>query len=103
MSDEQPPEKYRVIRLLASGGMGEVFLAKQLGPAGFSRRVVIKKILRHLASDQSFIDMFLNEARLAARLSHPNIVQVFELSQEEGTWFVAMEYVDGKSLAAIQD
>ncbi|MFZ5470793.1 MAG: serine/threonine protein kinase [Myxococcota bacterium] len=94
--------KYRVVSLLASGGMGEVFLARQEGPAGFAKTVVVKKILRHLASDQSFIDMFVNEARLAALLTHHNIAQIFELGQEDDTWFIAMEYVHGKSLRAIR-
>ncbi len=94
--------KYKVISLLATGGMGEVFLARHEGPAGFSKTVVVKRILRHLAYDQSFIDMFLNEARLAALLSHHNIVQIFELGQEDDTWFIAMEYVHGRSMRAIQ-
>src|SRR5205823_15041286 len=94
--------KYRVIQLLATGGMGEVLLARHEGPAGFAKTVVVKKILRHLAHDQSFIDMFLNEARLAAQLTHPNIVQIFELGQEEDTWFIAMEYVHGRSLRVIK-
>lgn len=90
--------RYRLLKLLATGGMGEVFLARQEGPAGFSKAVVIKRILRHLASDQSFIDLFLNEARLAALLQHPNIVQVFGLEHEDNAWFIAMEHVHGRSL-----
>jgi len=93
--------RYRLLSLLATGGMGEVFLARQEGPGGFSREVVVKRILRHLAQDQGFIDLFLNEARLAARLQHPNIVQVFGLEHEEDTWFIAMEYVHGRSLRAV--
>ncbi len=90
--------RYRLLKLLATGGMGEVFLARQEGPAGFSKTVVIKRILRHLARDQGFIDLFLNEARLAALLQHPHIAQVFGLEHEGGTWFIAMEYVHGRSL-----
>ncbi|MBK7857994.1 MAG: serine/threonine protein kinase [Archangiaceae bacterium] len=93
--------KYRLLQLLATGGMGEVFLARQDGPAGFSKTVVIKRILRHLATDQSFVDMFVNEARLAGQLQHPNIVQIFELGHEGDDWFIAMEYVHGRSLHAI--
>ncbi len=92
--------KYRLLQLLATGGMGEVFLARQDGPAGFSKTVVIKRILRHLATDQSFVDMFVNEARLAGVLQHPNIVQIFELGHEGDDWFIAMEYVHGRSLHA---
>lgn len=93
--------RYRLLKLLATGGMGEVFLARQEGPAGFTKTVVIKRILRHLASDQGFIDLFLNEARLAAQLQHPNIAQVFGLETEANTWFISMEYVHGRSLRAV--
>lgn len=92
--------KYRLLSLLATGGMGEVFLARLEGRAGFSKTVVLKRILRHLANDQGFIDMFRNEALLAAQLQHPNIVQIFELDREDDTWFIAMEYVHGRSLRA---
>jgi len=92
--------KYRLLSLIATGGMGEVFLARQEGPAGFSKTVVIKRILRHLADDQGFIDMFLNEARLAAQLQHPNIAQIFGLEHENDTWFIAMEHVHGRSCRA---
>ncbi|MFT3709503.1 MAG: serine/threonine-protein kinase [Archangium sp.] len=90
--------RYKLLRLLATGGMGEVFLARQEGPAGFTKTVVIKRILRHLANDQNFIDLFLNEARLAAQLQHAHIAQVFGLEHEGNTWFIAMEYVHGRSL-----
>lgn len=90
--------RYRLLKLIATGGMGEVFLARQEGPAGFAKTVVIKRILRHLARDQGFIDLFLNEARLAALLQHPHIAQVFGLEHEDGSWFIAMEYVHGRSL-----
>jgi eukaryotic-like serine/threonine-protein kinase len=93
--------RYRLLKLLATGGMGEVFLARQEGPAGFTKTVVIKRILRHLASDQNFIDLFLNEARLAAQLQHPHIAQVFGLENEGNAWFISMEYVHGRSLRDI--
>ncbi len=95
--DTEKLGKYRLLSLIATGGMGEVFLARQEGPAGFSKTVVIKRILRHLADDQGFIDMFLNEARLAAQLQHPNIAQIFGLEHESDTWFIAMEHVHGRS------
>lgn len=94
--------KYRLIQLLATGGMGEVHLAKMQGPAGFAKTVVVKKVLPHLARDPNFVEMFLNEARLAAVLTHPNIVQIFELGEEAGTYFIAMEFVNGRSLKAIK-
>ncbi len=90
--------RYEVVRLLATGGMGEVLLARHTGPAGFSKLVVLKRILRHLADDLAFIQMFVNEARTAARLQHPNIVQVFDFGEHEGSYFLAMEYIDGASL-----
>jgi serine/threonine protein kinase len=64
--------KYELVRPLAQGGMAEIFLARQSGPAGFEKQVVIKRVLPHLAADKDFVEMFLDEARLAARLSHPN-------------------------------
>ncbi len=103
MAEEEKLGRYRLRSLIATGGMGEVFLARQEGPAGFSKTVVIKRILRHLARDQGFIDLFLNEAQLAAQLQHPSIVQVFGLEREGDTWFIAMEYVPGKSLRALID
>ncbi|MDX2013372.1 MAG: protein kinase [Myxococcaceae bacterium] len=100
---EEKLGRYRLLSLIATGGMGEVFLARQEGPGGFAKTVVVKRILRHLARDQGFIDLFLNEAQLAAQLQHPSIVQVFGLEREGDTWFIAMEYVPGKSLRALLD
>ena len=82
--------------------MAEAWLARQDGPGGFSKRVVIKKILPHLAGDHDFVDMFLQEARLAAGLNHPNVVQIFDLGEVDGVFFLVMEYVEGKSLRWIQ-
>ncbi len=93
--------RYRVLRRLAVGGMGEVFLARHEGPAGFAKTLVVKRILEHLASDARFVEMFLNEARLAALLSHPNVVQIFELGEDKGSYFIAMEFIPGRSLRAI--
>ncbi len=94
--------KYRLLRLLATGGMGEVFLARQEGPAGFAKPAVVKRVLAHLAREPGFVEMFLDEARLAALLTHPNVIQIFELGQDEGVYFIAMEYLHGKSLRAIR-
>ncbi len=94
--------KYQTVRLLARGGMGEVYLARQDGPAGFQKTIVLKKILKELATDETFVEMFLNEARLAAVLSHPNIVQIFDLGEEQDSFYIAMEYVHGVSLRALR-
>lgn len=93
--------KYSLERKLAVGGMAEIFLAAYVGPEGFKKNVAIKRILPNLTEDPDFVTMFLDEARLAARFSHPNIVQIFELGQVKGTYFVAMEYVHGLSTSRI--
>lgn len=95
--------KYFLMKKLAAGGMGEIFLAKQQGPAGFQKILVVKKILAHLTENKEFIEAFLGEARLAAQMNHRNVVQVFELGEETGSYFIAMEYVAGKSLRDVID
>ncbi len=90
-----PFGQYALGKRLARGGMAEVFLARQRGVEGFDRRVAVKRILPHLADSAEFIKMFLDEARYASRLSHPNIVHIYELGQAESTYFIAMEFVDG--------
>jgi serine/threonine protein kinase len=96
-----PLGKYKLVKLIASGGMAEVYLAKQAGAAGFEKMVCLKRILPHLARDKQFVDMFLNEARLAAQLDHPNIVSIFDLGEANGNYFIAMEFIDGPSLRAV--
>jgi eukaryotic-like serine/threonine-protein kinase len=86
---------YVLLRRLARGGMAEVFLAQQRGLEGFDRRVAVKRILPHLADSADFVKMFLAEAKLAAQLSHPNIVHIYEFGKVEHDYFIAMEYVDG--------
>jgi serine/threonine protein kinase len=86
---------YRLIERLAHGGMAEVFLARQQGPQGFDRRVAIKRILPHLADSPDFLRMFLEEARLAASLTHANVVHIYELGKVGEHYFLAMEYIDG--------
>ncbi|RYZ37169.1 MAG: serine/threonine protein kinase [Myxococcaceae bacterium] len=90
--------KYQLVRKLASGGMAEVFLAKAAGPRGFEKTLVLKRILPHLAEDEAFVDMFLGEAKLAAQLDHPNVVQIFDFGEADGSYFLAMEYIDGPTL-----
>ena len=93
--------KYKLIRKLAVGGMAEVYLAQVAGPAGFSKTLVLKRILPHLAEDQQFVEMFLNEARLAAVLNHPNVVSIFDLGESGGNYFIAMEFIDGPNLRTL--
>jgi serine/threonine-protein kinase len=95
--------KYTLLSHLAIGGMADVFLAQHKGPAGFEKECVIKRILPHLGMDQDFVQMFLDEARIAARLSHPNIVQIFDLGQVDGDYFLAMEFIDGVNLEQVLD
>ncbi|MHB8420156.1 MAG: protein kinase domain-containing protein [Myxococcales bacterium] len=95
------PGKYRLIRRLGQGGMAEVFLASQQGLAGFEKTVVVKRILPHLAADAELRVMFMDEARLLARLSHPNVVQVLDFGEMDGTLFIAMEHLAGEDLTGI--
>jgi eukaryotic-like serine/threonine-protein kinase len=88
---------------IAVGGMAELFLATQEGPEGFRKRVVIKRLLPQLARKSNVVEMFLNEARLASRINHPNVVDILDLGQEGEDYFIAMEYLDGRSLADIED
>ncbi|MBS1152675.1 MAG: serine/threonine protein kinase, partial [Myxococcaceae bacterium] len=86
--------KYRLLGKLAEGGMAEVFLAQVEGPGGFLKPVVVKRVLPELSRDQSFVSMFMSEAKLVAQLNHPNIVQVYDFGLHEGSYFLVMEYVD---------
>jgi len=90
------------LALLATGGMAEIHLARQTGIEGFERIVVVKKILPTLAGDESFLEMFFDEARIAALLNHPNIVQIYDLGKEGEEYFIAMEYLEGESLAYLE-
>jgi serine/threonine protein kinase len=101
--------RYSVVGKLAQGGMAEVYLARQLGPAGYHKLIVIKRVRPHLANDADFVGMFVNEARLAAMINHPNVVQIFDLGDEPRPenqgggqdWFLAMEYLDGRDMLQI--
>ncbi|MEO7110997.1 MAG: protein kinase [Polyangiaceae bacterium] len=93
--------KYTLLRKLASGGMAELYLALHRSVAGFEKLVVIKRILPQMTQDQAFIDMLLHEARIAATLSHPNIVQTFDVGQVDGTFFIAMEHIHGEDIRTI--
>ena len=93
--------KYQLVSKLATGGMAEVFLAKAAGPMGFEKTLVLKRILPQLAEDPQFVEMFLGEARLAAQLNHPSIVQIFDFGESEGAYYLAMEYIDGPNLRVL--
>ncbi|MEZ4270657.1 MAG: serine/threonine-protein kinase [Myxococcota bacterium] len=95
--------KYYLLKRIALGGMGEIFLAKLRGPVGFEKLLVIKRILQHHGENDDFIDMFFAEARVAAQLNHANVVQIYEMGEIEDSFFIAMEYIHGKSLRAILD
>ena len=93
--------KYQLLGLLARGGMAEVFKAKSHGVEGFEKVLVIKRILPELSSNPDFVEMFINEAKIAVTLSHANVVQVFDLGRADDTYFIAMEYVAGSDLATV--
>lgn len=105
VADKSPSTfgKYTLLRKIASGGMGEIYLAKQQGPSGFEKLLVIKRILSHHLEKADYLDMFLSEAKLVARLSHHNIIQIHEMGEIEGDYYIAMEYVRGKALRDVID
>ena len=92
---------YLIHQKVAQGGMAELFLADYVREDGFRRKVAIKRILPHLAGNSEFIKMFTREARLAALLQHPNVVQIFDYGNIENAYFIAMEYIHGKNLKEI--
>ena len=93
--------KYTLIDRIAVGGMAEIFLARQAGLEGFEKTIVIKRIRPHLSKQASFVKMFLNEAKLAAQLNHPNIVQIYDLGKIGESYFIAMEYIFGRDMRRI--
>jgi serine/threonine-protein kinase len=93
--------RYEVLCHLASGGMAQIYLARQSGLGSFERHVVLKTIVRERAADQRFVTMFLDEAKLAATLNHQNIAQVYEVDQADGAYYMAMEYVHGENSRAL--
>jgi serine/threonine-protein kinase len=92
---------YELLRRIATGGMAEVYLARRAGPHGFQKLVAVKRILPQYACDADFVAMFVDEARVCARLGHPNIVQVFDFGEQDGELYMAMEYVDGTTGARL--
>jgi eukaryotic-like serine/threonine-protein kinase len=92
---------YELLRRIATGGMAEVYLARRAGPHGFQKLVAVKRILPQYTRDPDFVAMFVDEARVCARLSHPNIVQVFDFGEQDGELYMAMEYVEGTTGARL--
>ncbi|QRK05478.1 protein kinase [Archangium violaceum] len=95
--------KLQIIRRLGQGGMAEVFLAKQVGVKGFEKFVVMKKILPQFAENGEFVDMLFAEARANARLTHPNVVQTFDVGMNDGVAYILMEYVRGPDLKKLMN
>ena len=93
--------RYTLVARLGRGGMAEVFLGYQSGPRGFRKPIVIKKILSDLAEDPRLVQMYFDEARLAARLHHPNVVQTIDVGEADEEYFLAMEYLEGQPLSVI--
>jgi len=94
-------EGYEILDLLARGGMAEIYKAKKKGVKGFEKVIVIKKILSGYGEDDKYIEMFVDEAKIAAELTHPNIVQIYDFGKKDNFYFIAMEYVEGKDLRLI--
>lgn len=95
--------RYRLAHRIASGGMGEIFLAVQDGPQGFQKLVALKRMLPSVAADRSQVKHFLDEARLMSRLTHRNIAHVFDFGEDAGGYFVAMEFVQGATISSLLD
>ena len=94
--------RYQLIRRIAVGGMAEIYLARVSGVAGFEKDVAVKRILPQLAQSDAFYQMFLDEARIAATLQHPNVVQIFDAQHAGGEYFIAMEFLDGADLMTVR-
>jgi TonB family protein len=101
---DQPGERfgqYTLLERIAAGGMAEVWKARMRGVEGFQKTVAIKRILSHMTDNAEFIGMFIDEAKLAAQLTHPNIVHIYDLGKIGRDYYIAMEYVEGKDLRSL--
>jgi serine/threonine protein kinase/Tfp pilus assembly protein PilF len=103
MSDFQPKRfgKYMLLDTIATGGMAQLYLAKITGIQGFEKLIAIKKILPHIAEEKELVSSFIDEAKLAALLSHQNVVQIYDFGEMEDSYFISMEYLFGKNLKSI--
>src|SRR5204863_9281224 len=104
--EEEPKDgikfgQYVLLEKIATGGMAEVWKARMRGVEGFQKIVAIKKILPHLSDNQDFIEMFIDEAKLAAQLNHNNIIHIYDLGKIQSSYYIAMEYIDGFDLKTI--
>lgn len=97
----EPFGKYYLIDKIAVGGMAEIFRAKQFGPGGFEKVLVIKRILAHLGEDDEFIQMFRDEAMICSTLTHSNIIHVYDFGKVRNNYFIAMEYCEGRDLKTV--
>ncbi len=95
--------RYEIVGELGQGGMGAIYLGRASGLGGFERLVAIKMIHRHLSREKQFIDMFLDEARIAASIRHPHVVSVFDVGEEDGRYYIAMDYVSGDPFSILLD
>jgi len=93
--------EYKILKKIATGGMAEVFLAKRIGMKGFEKLLAIKRILPQFSENEEFIAMFIDEAKLAAKLSHRNIVPIYDFGSQQGSYYIAMEYIFGKDLRSV--
>lgn len=93
--------KYTLISKIAVGGMAEIYLALQRSVAGFEKLIVVKRVLPHLVKDQSFIEMLLAEARIAATLNHPNVAHIYDVGKVDGVFYIAMEHIHGEDLRSL--
>lgn len=101
LEGRQHIDRYELVAEVASGGMATVFLARLSGMGGFQKFVAIKRLHPHLAGEREFVEMFLDEARLAAGIHHPNVVSILEVGASERGYYLAMEYVEGDTLARL--
>jgi serine/threonine-protein kinase len=92
---------YELIHRLAHGGMATVYLGRAKGKAGFEKVVAVKVIHPHLAAEAEFVGMFLDEARIAARIHHPHVVEILDLGESNGSYYMVMEFIEGENLAAL--
>ena len=95
--------RFRLVRKIATGGMATVYEAEQLGPHGFAKRIALKVIHPRYAQQEEWLQLFIDEAKLSANLIHGNVVQIFQLGQVEGEFFIAMEFIQGPTLRSMLD